>query len=149
MAAEICGLDPELLNRLYNILCVLSSTSAKFNTKMLETYCWDTMVLILAKYPWFCIPHAVHKILVHSTQVMELKVLPVGALSEEAQEARNKDVKNFREFFSLKTSRQNTNRDVMRRLLVSSDPAISRIRKSSSEIKKDCLPEKAREFLLE
>ena len=117
MAAEILGLDPELLNRFYNILCALSSTSAKLNTKMFETYCWGTMVLILEKYPWFCIPHAVHKILVHSTLVMELEVLPVGALSEEAQEARNKDVKNFREFFSLKSSRQNTNRDVMRRLL--------------------------------
>ena len=112
---------------------------AKFNTKMFETYCWETMVVILEQYPG-CIPHATHQILVDSTQVMELK---------EAQKARSKDVKQFREF--LKSSRQNTNRDVMRRLQVSSDPAISRIRKSSTKKRRDCLPEieKNREFLLE
>ena len=46
-------------------------------------------------------------------------------LSEEAEEARNKDYRRYRLMFSRKCSRTSTNTDVLHRLLVSSDPYIS------------------------
>jgi len=50
-------------------------------------------------------------------------------MSEEAQEARNKDLKNIREIYSRKYSRIETNEDLLHGLLVSSDPLISSLRK--------------------
>lgn len=52
----------------------------------------------------------------------------LGQLSEEAQEARNKDYKHIREHLTRKNSRLNTNTDLLNMLLVSSDPYISSIR---------------------
>ena len=48
---------------------------------------------------------------------------------EEAQEARNKKFKKYREDFARKVSRKKTNDDLMRRLLCSSDPLIGSLRK--------------------
>ena len=82
--------------------------------------------------------------------MLEVKNVPIGALSEEAQESSNKDVKNYRQFFSLKTSRArvNTNRDVMRRLLVGSDPIVSSLRRSTGLKVEEELPDDAKQLLL-
>ena len=53
--------------------------------------------------------------------------LPVGTLSEEAQERRNKDVRDCREFHARKTSRVDTLKDQLHHLLVCSDPVIANI----------------------
>lgn len=52
--------------------------------------------------------------------VHEHALLPVGQLSEEAQEARNKDFKKYRKQFTRKISRICTNQDIFNMLLVSS-----------------------------
>jgi hypothetical protein len=52
--------------------------------------------------------------------VIKNAVLPIGQLSEEAQEAKNKDFKFVREHHTQKISRTSTNED-----LLSSDPIIS------------------------
>ncbi len=54
--------------------------------------------------------------------------LPIGIMSEEAQESRNKDVRNFRLRFTRKTSRTDLNRDLLNRLLISSDQFITSLR---------------------
>ena len=59
-------------------------------------------------------PQSLHKILTHGHQVIQLKRLPIGMLSEEAQESRNKDFKKFEENFERKFSRVKTNEDLMR-----------------------------------
>jgi hypothetical protein len=64
-------------------------------------------------------PASVHKILLHGSEIISAALLPIGQLSEEAQEARNKNLKKFRERFARKISREETNKDLMRRLLVS------------------------------
>lgn len=69
-----------------------------------------------------------HKILVHSPEVINNVLFPIRQLSEEVQEARNKDFKKYREGFSRKFSRLKTNEDVLHLLLISSDPDISSIR---------------------
>lgn len=75
-------------------------------------------------------PVAVHKILLHGASVMKSFLIPIGQLSEEVQELRHKDLKNFREHFSRKISRSKTNEDMIHRLLLSSNPVISSLRPS-------------------
>lgn len=50
-------------------------------------------------------------------------------VNENAHESRNKDYKNFQLHHSRKCSRSATNEDVFNRLLYTSDPFVSRIRK--------------------
>lgn len=73
-------------------------------------------------------PATVHKILVHSVEVIELALLPIGQLSEEAQEARNKDCRRFRQHNTRKRSRLTTNKDLLNMLLITSDPIINGLR---------------------
>lgn len=76
-------------------------------------------------------PVSVHKILFHGKDIIASCILPIGQLSEEAQESRNKDVRNYRELYTRKTSRIETNTDLLHRLLISSDPFICSLRKAS------------------
>lgn len=46
-------------------------------------------------------------------------------LSEESQEARNKDYRYYREHHTRKDTRLHTNEDLLKILLVSSDPVIT------------------------
>lgn len=57
-------------------------------------------------------PASVHKILLHGSSVISAALLPIGQMSEEAQEARNKDIKSIRENYSRKCSRIKTNEDI-------------------------------------
>ena len=57
------------------------------------------------------------------------KLVPIGLLSEEAQQSRNKDVKNYSKYFTGKFLKKLTN-DLMRRLLCSSIPDIAFLRRS-------------------
>lgn len=82
----------------------------------------------LNEYPWYIMPVSVHKILFHGRDIIRSCILPIGQLSEEAQEARNKDTRKFRQLFTRKTSRINTNTDLFNRLLISSDPFIASLR---------------------
>ena len=72
----------------------------------------------------------VHKILFHRENIIKhFAVLPIGQLSEDAQESRKKDYKNFRLYHARKSSRSDTNEDVFHTLLYTSDPYITSIRK--------------------
>jgi len=70
-------------------------------------------------------PASFHKILIHGKSIIKSFLIPIGDLSEEAQEARNKDFKYFREFNTRKHNRIATNEDIVNKLLISSDPYIS------------------------
>jgi len=74
-----------------------------------------------------CLP-AYTKFFFKASEIISAALLPIGQFSEEAQEAWNKDLKKFRESFARKISREETNKDLMRRLLVTSDPVISAMR---------------------
>jgi hypothetical protein len=70
-------------------------------------------------------PTSVHKILVHGASIIRAALFPIGELSEEAQEARNKDHKNFRLNHTRKMSRTGTNTDLFKLLLTSSCPFLA------------------------
>jgi len=60
------------------------------NLDKFEELCHKTGDLIVDNYPWLPMTATVHKILVHSKQLLENTVLPAGYFGEEAAEARNK-----------------------------------------------------------
>lgn len=68
-------------------------------------------------------------------------ILPIGCLSEEAQEAGNKVFKAARAHNSRRCSRIFNNEDIMHHILISSDPVISKLRVSKNKKVKDLTAE--------
>ncbi|KYM96893.1 hypothetical protein ALC62_12430, partial [Cyphomyrmex costatus] len=73
----------------------------------------------------------------------------VGQLSEESQEARNKDYKNYRIRFARKCSRVATMIDVFNRSLLSSDPYITHISLCSKKRVRKNIPDKINRLFVE
>lgn len=82
-------------------------------------------ILFINKYPWYNMPPILHKYLIHGPEIIESALVPIGQLTEEAQEARNKDFKRYREHYARKSRRIKTNIDIFNSFLVSSDPFIA------------------------
>nr|CAI5862753.1 unnamed protein product [Callosobruchus analis] len=72
-------------------------------------------------------PACIHKLLIHGSAIVQSAPVPVGQLSEEAQEARNKEYRKHREHHSRKFNRVATNIDVYN-MPVSSDQKITSLR---------------------
>ncbi|KAK9744404.1 hypothetical protein QE152_g7787 [Popillia japonica] len=146
--AEITGVDENLIARFQTILAILTSGYELDHNKF-DKFATETAELFIRKYGWYRMPVTVHKILIHGSQAIKHMLLPIGMLSEEAQEACNKIYKRFREHHThlqRKSSRINTTRDLLHMLLVASDPVISRLR-SSSKIHQRKLPNNALELI--
>lgn len=111
IAAEIIAINEILLNRIYVILQCVSS-GFKINTERFRSYCLDTALLFVDLYPWFYMSTTIHKVFRHGHKIIAHCFLPIGQLSEEALEARNKDFRIFREFYSRKTLRKDTLTDI-------------------------------------
>lgn len=127
-SSEITGVDEALIHRFSVILDVMSS-GYSLNIGAFKKYALDTADLYVKLYGWYYMPATVHKILIHGADVMNNMILPIGQLSEDAQEARHKEYRFFREHNTRKTSRINCNKDLLHMLLISSDPLISSKRK--------------------
>jgi hypothetical protein len=148
ITAKITGLDAGLVRRFAILLQVIASKE-QVNIAKFREYAKETADLYVSKklYHWYPMPPTVHKLLIHGADIIENAVLPIGQLSEEAQEARNKDFKRIRECHARKISRSSTNTDILNSLLISSDPFISGLRKMPKSAKQTMFPE-ARELQL-
>ena len=89
-----------------------------------EKYCLDTAELCINLYPWYSMPPSVHKALLHGSNIIKHLGLPIGCLSEEAQEASNKIFRKARARNSRMQSRKRSNEDIMHYFLISPDPVI-------------------------
>lgn len=123
-SSRITGINIDLINRFKVILEIISS-GQEVDYQKFEDYAQDTAKLYVELYGWHPMSPTVHKILIHGAQVMAEAILPIGQLSEEAAEARNKHIRKYRVDFARKFSRIECNRDVLNRLLLTSDPLIS------------------------
>lgn len=128
VSAEITGLRQDLIDRCSTILQVLSS-GFNIDFEKFNNYALETARLLVQEYPWYNLPASVHKILIHGSEVAKNALLSIGELSEEAAESNNKHYKAFRRDHTRKMSRQLTNTDLLNRLLLSSDPFITSLRK--------------------
>ena len=90
--AAATGVDQRLIHRMHVILQTMSSGYA-IDIQAFGAYCAATADLYVELYPWYPMPAAVHKVLVHAAAVVESLAIPIGMLSEDAQESRNKDVR--------------------------------------------------------
>lgn len=127
LASEITGISYELIYRLKVILEVISSGFQIDHIKY-ERYASETARLYVNLYDWHPMTPTMHKILVHGAVIIEKALLPIGQLSEEAAEARNKHFRSYRQDFARKFSRESCNQDIFNRLLLSSDPMLSSMR---------------------
>lgn len=146
LAAEITGINYDLIYRLKVILEVISS-GYKTNIEKFENYTTETARLYVDLYPWHPMTPTLHKILVHGAIVIGKSLLPIGQLSEEAAEVRNKHFRSYRQDFARKFSRENCNEDIFNRLLLSSDPLLSCIRAIKNRNTNAFLPEAISMFI--
>lgn len=128
ISASITGVDEDLIKKFHVILQVISS-GHEINLIKFKEYTLVTARTFVELYPWFYMPTSVHKLLLHGTEIIAHALLPIGQMSEDAQESCNKYIKRYREDFTRKCSRTKTMEDLFLRLLVASDPFISSLRK--------------------
>lgn len=119
------------------------SSGYEINYERFDEYSKETAKLYVKLYNWYRMPPSVHKMLIHGSLAIKYALVPIGQLSEEAQESRNKDYIRFREHHSRKSSRINTNTDLFNFLLITSDPIItglrSKIKVSSTKLPPDAI----------
>lgn len=137
---EITGVN-ELLIKKFSIILQVITCGYKINIEKFKSFCLETAELYVQLYPWYKMPSSVHKILIHGWRIVECAVLPIGLLTEEAQEALNKLFKRTREYNTRKCSRLATNEDLIKKLFVSSDPYIASLRIQSHKKPKNIDPE--------
>lgn len=123
-ASRITGVDLDLIKRFKTILEVISS-GHRIDTVKFSIYCNETAELYVRLYGWHPMTPTVHKILAHGPTIIDHAILPIGQLSEEAAEVRNKHFRRYRIDFARKFSRTSCNMDVINRLLLTSDPLLS------------------------
>ena len=115
-SAEITGISKNLIYRLWIILITISCGFA-INTEKFKMYALKTVVLYLKWYPWYNMPTTIHRILIYGHIIIQNAVVPIGLLSEEAQERKNKDIKRYRQDFTRKFSRKQTMEDLFHQLI--------------------------------
>lgn len=147
VVAQITGLNEEVLERFYTILTLINS-KVEISVPDYELYAEETRTLFVRHYGWYALSPTVHKLLVHGAAIIKHTLLPIGMCSEEAQESRNKSIRNYREFHSRKFDRIVNLEDVFKRLLLSSDPVIALKNRSPSNISELHLPENAKHLVI-
>lgn len=131
-SSRITGINVDLIKRFKVILEVISSGN-NIDVEKFEAYANETAKIYVDLYGWHPMSPTIHKILIHGGEVIAHALLPIGQLSEEAAEARNKHFRQYRLHFSRKFSRRDCNIDIINRLLLSSDPFISCSRKTQNK----------------
>jgi hypothetical protein len=87
LTASVTGIDVYLITRFSVILQTIVSGCSVDAVKFGE-YAFSTAEVYLALYPWYYMPASVHKMLLHGASVIREALIPIGDLSEEAQEAK-------------------------------------------------------------
>lgn len=123
-SSEITGVSLELLNR-FNVIQRALNSNFGIRVEKFREYCEATAAMYISEYPWFYMSTTVHLVLFHAADILDDLCIPAGQLSESAQEARHKDVRNFRREHTRKISRTASNEDLIARLLLTSDPVFS------------------------
>lgn len=104
----------------------------EINEIAFQQYCEETAHLYVSLYKWYPMPVIVHKILMHSASIFSSFLIPIGQFSEDVQESRHKEFRNFREYHTRKHYPVNSNIDILYNLLISSDPFITSLKFKNS-----------------
>lgn len=145
MSSEITGIDLGLIIKIRTILITISC-GKEVNTAKFRSFALDTAKKYVDLYGWYKMPTTLHKVLIHGHEIIKEALVPIGLLSEDAQEAMNKEVRRMRSYHSFKGSRERTMQDIFHGLLVASDPIVSYYRHGQPCNTKD-LPREVEELL--
>lgn len=124
LSSQITGIDEDLIRRFSTILKAINS-GYDIQVDNFEAYCLTAAEKFISLYGWYYMPPSVHKVLIHGPLIIREAILPIGELSEEAQESKNKDVRYFREHHTRKVDSLKISEDLFHRLILSSDPYLS------------------------
>lgn len=94
--ADILGLELWLLDGLYIILIVISC-GIPVDADKFGAFCKDLAYKYVSVYDWHPMTVSIHKILIHGASIIDKTPLPIGMLSEQAAESRNKYWRSDRE----------------------------------------------------
>lgn len=127
-----------LLHQQLSVILRVISSTCQVNIELFDHLCKEFSLNLIENFPWARLNHTLHGTVHHSTELMILNGgYGLGALSEEGLESNNKDIRNYLETHSRKTSPVNQLMDVMNRLLERSDPLIAH-RVHSDHIMRRC-----------
>lgn len=104
VSAAITGINIGSIQRFHVILQAISS-GFEIKPDDFREYALETARLYVELYSLYHMPTAVHKALMHGAEIIENAISPIGELSEDAQEACNEYIKQYREHFSRKDKR--------------------------------------------
>lgn len=139
--ANILNIEKSLLDDFHIILIVLSS-GLPIDPEKFGNFCRDVAYKYVSMLNWHPMTVTIHKILIHGADIIKNSSVPIGMLSEQASESRNKYWRYDREHHTRKSDRKKTMYDLFHRALVSSDPIISAHRMSQRQknLKRRSLP---------
>ena len=95
ISSKITGIDVDLINNFSLILRVVAS-GKEINNSSFRHLLQITRQQYLSLYSWYYMPRSVHKLLVHGADIISYFDLPIGLLTEEALEARHKEIQKHR-----------------------------------------------------
>lgn len=124
LTAKITGVDKNLVKR-FGIILQTLSCGRDINISEFKSYCLETAELYVSLYGWYKMPATVHKILIHSADMIQRFNIAIASFSEECEEAQHKNIKRILQYGTRKSSRKDTNTDLIHKLLISSDPYIA------------------------
>ncbi|KAG4066296.1 hypothetical protein HA402_000520 [Bradysia odoriphaga] len=137
--SKILDLHEELVMRVRTILVALSC-QLPLDPELFEEFCLETARFYVKRYFWYPMPSSVHKMLIHSRDIILANELPVGVLAEDAAESCNKMYRHNRQFHARKDSRKHNLQDIFNRALDTSDPIIASFelrKRQNSRIRKN------------
>ena len=103
--ADITGLNVEILKRVFILLCVINGKKYP-NWEKVQHYGFETALMIEREYGWYRPSPSIHKLTLHTKEVMGHLPLPPGFYTEGAQESYNKRDRYTRLFHARKCSRE-------------------------------------------
>lgn len=131
-SSRITGVNIKLI-KMFQVILEVVSCGHEVDPIKFDNYAHKTAQLYVDLYGWHPMSPTCHKILMHGAQVISEAIVPIGQLSEEAAEARNKHFRKYRLDFARKFSRVDCNRDILNRLLLTSDPLITSSREKNKK----------------
>ena len=108
-----------------SIILRVVSSKRKVDLERYRAFCQSTYLDIVTQFPWVSVTECLHDVLGHSPEAIEINDgCGLGRFTEQGSEACNKDIRRFSEVAARHTSLDDNIFDVMRRLMIRSDPVV-------------------------
>ncbi|CAH0404889.1 unnamed protein product [Chilo suppressalis] len=103
--SQILGIEQWLLDDLHTLCIVLSSNHA-IDSNRFRDFCKNLAYKYVANYNWCPMIVTLHKVLIRGADIIKSATIPIGVLSKQDAEIRNKYWRNDREQHTRKMSRK-------------------------------------------